>query len=328
MLRIGLNPYGIAYSVGLHGKGTPRANPRPLGLDGYVALAEEIGAAVLELPTVLLAALDEGGLVRLRERLAERGVTPVLSQGPPTRGFSDSLRCAAALGADVVRMSLTSVLCGDRAAPDCQWCDAVSEVRSTLASAARQAAGQGTSLAIENHQDFTSGELVDLCVASGPNVGVCLDVGNALAVGEDPVEFARTVASHVRHVHLKDYRAQWAEDGYRLVRCAVGDGAIPFVEVLDVLTAARPDMTAVIECGALAARHVRLLSPAWWEGYPDRSAAQLAAGLAAARVRRLPEDAEWRTPWEEGAAPEAIVRYEMDMLHRSITNLKQMRLML
>ncbi len=30
-----------------------------------------------------------------------------------------------------------------------------------------------------------------------------------------------------RHVHLKDYRVQFTDEGYRLVRCAIGDGAVP-----------------------------------------------------------------------------------------------------
>ena len=37
-----------------------------------------------------------------------------------------------------------------------------------------------------------------------------------------------TIAPHVRYLHLKDYRVQFTDEGYRLVRCAIGDGAVPF----------------------------------------------------------------------------------------------------
>ena len=42
-LRTGLNPYGLTYHLGLQGMGTPRANPQPAGLEGFIALATEIG---------------------------------------------------------------------------------------------------------------------------------------------------------------------------------------------------------------------------------------------------------------------------------------------
>lgn len=327
MLRVGLNPYGISYSVGLQGQGTPRANPRPLGLAGYLDLAEEIGARTVELPTKLLEPLDEAAFGRLRERLRAREMAVVLSQGSPTDGVDASLAHAPALGASVIRMSLTRVLCGDRAAPDCRWIDVVVAVKKALKEAASRAAGHGLALAIENHQDFTSAELLELCAQSGDNVGITLDTGNALAVGEDPLHFAETVAPRVRHVHLKDYRAQWTDEGYRLVRCAIGDGAVRFAELAQILSRSREDLTACIEPGALSARPIRLLTPGWWEGYPDHSARALAAGLAAARVRRLGEDEEWRTPWEREEGPQEIVRYEMDMLHRSVSNLKNLGLM-
>jgi sugar phosphate isomerase/epimerase len=324
MLQTGLNPFGIAYTVGLQGKNTARANPNGIGLAGFVNVAEEIGARTIEIPVALLEPLDEAALSRLDERLRARGIKVVLSH--PLQLDSAGIRCAQALKAKVFRMCLTSVLCGDRAEKGSLWPEMVENARTTLKDSALLAAAHQLTLAIENHQDLTSAELVEISEAAGPNVGVCLDIGNALAVGEDPRDFARTVAPRVRHVHLKDYRAQWTDEGYRLVRCAIGDGAVPFIEVAQILAERHETLTASIEVGALAARHIRLLTPHWWEGYPDRSARALAAGLAAARVRRLGEDDAWQTPWEAEADGAEIVRYETDMLHKSVANLKQMGL--
>ena len=44
MLDVGLNPYGLTYYLGLQGRGTPRANPDGRGLEGFIELAEELGA--------------------------------------------------------------------------------------------------------------------------------------------------------------------------------------------------------------------------------------------------------------------------------------------
>lgn len=339
MIPIGLNPFGLAYSLGLQGRGTPRVNPSPLSLFEYLAFAEEIGAsAVIELPVVLLAEAEAQGLLPdVCDWLQERNAIAVIA-GPgglahgTGAGMGDALRFAAAVKARVVRVTLTRVLQGDRAEPIHGWHDLYAQGRIKLAEAGAEAAKQGVLVAVENHQDVTSTELMELCDESGENVGVCLDTGNALAVGEDPVDFARIVAPRVHHVHIKDYTPQWTDNGYRLVRCAAGDGAIPFGEIFQVLTQGRPanpqsQLTAAIECGALEARLIRCLSPEWWQGYPARHPEIIEKGRQAARLRCLLEDAPYQTPWESGAEGSVIKAYEMEMARRSADNLRALGLL-
>ncbi len=184
-----------------------------------------------------------------------------------------------------------------------------------------RAADAGLMLGIEDHQDLCSEELVAIAEEAGDNVGIVLDTGNPFAVGEDPVAFARRVASRVCHVHLKDYLAQFTDEGFRLVRCAVGDGCVPIEDMIAVLA---PDLTASIEPGALDARHIRLFVPSWWDGYPPREASELATALGRLRQRGLDDTADCRTPWEHHAAPEAIVAYELAQMWRSVDNLRAM----
>ena len=77
----------------------------------------------------------------------------------------------------------------------------------------------------------------------------------------------------------------------------------------------------MLEPGALEARHVRFSRPEWWRFYPPKPAPALAACLAAARVNRLADDADHRTPWERGE-DEAIASYELDMIRRSAANMR------
>jgi sugar phosphate isomerase/epimerase len=327
VLAVGLNPYGLTYTLGLQGAGTPRANPEGSGLDGFIAIAGELGARTLEIFEPWLAAMDAGELAALKRRLASLGMTPVVSTGLPTGPVERAIGEAVALGATVVRLGLTPVLCGDRNAWGPKWPELVAGVRRALREHGPKAAAAGVWLAIENHQDFRSEELVAFCEEAGGGVGICFDTGNTFPVGEAPLPFTRRIAPHVRHVHLKDYNAQWTDEGYRLVRCAIGDGAVPLREMMAILAAHHDRLSAVLEPGALEARHVRLLTPDWWTGYPPMSAAELAACLAAARVRRLADDADYRTPWERQEGGETLIRYELDMIRRSAGNMKALGLM-
>jgi len=325
MFRIGLNPYGVAYTVGLQAAGTGRSNPRGIGLDGFVALAREIGARCIELDWRWLMPLTDTNLDRLRGDL--EGMTPICScwlSQEPDETLAEPIRCATATGAALVRLHLTPVLEGARASWGPRWGEMVDHARATLRRESAKAADVGVALAVEDHQDLGSEELVAIAEEAGTHVGVVLDTGNPFAVGEDPVAFAKRAAHVIRHVHLKDYRAQFTEHGYRLVRCAVGDGCVPFEEIAAALAPHGSSLTASIELGALDARHIRVFDAAWWTGYPPRDARELATALGRLQRRRIDTGDDHRTPWEVNAPPQAIVDYEMNQLHRSVYNLRAM----
>ena len=325
MFRVGLNPYGLAYTVGLQGAGTVRANPQGIGLEGFVGLAREIGASCIELDWRWLTPLSDANLDRLRGDL--EGLTTVCScwldqQSGET--LAEPMRCATAVGAAIVRLHLTPVLEGARAGWGARWGEMVDHARATLRRESPKAADAGLVLAIENHQDFGSEELLAIAEESGENVGVVLDTGNPFAVAEDPVEFTRRAAHRIRHVHLKDYRAQFTDEGYRLVRCAFGDGCVPFPEIAAALAPQGSSITASIELAALDARHIRLFEAEWWTGYPPREARELATALGRLRRNGIDRNADCRTPWERLAPASAIVVYEMGQLRRSVEKLRSM----
>ncbi len=320
----GLNPYGLTYYLGLQAKGGPRANPRGVGLVGFIGVARELDARAIELFDPWLRELSDGELAALGERLRALGMVPIVSSGMMMGPFESALRSARALDAKVIRFGLTTVLCGDRHALGAGWGELVAKVGAALTEYGPRAADEGRVLAIENHQDFGSDELVAFCEASR-GVGITLDMGNTFPVGEAPLAFTERVAPHVRHVHLKDYRVQFTDEGYRLVRCAIGDGAVPIAEMLDILSAHHDGLAAVLEPGALEARHVRWLNPQWWNFYAPKQASAFAACLAAARKNRLPDDADCRTPWEKGEDG-ALVDYELAMIRRSAANMRELGL--
>ncbi|MBP7000884.1 sugar phosphate isomerase/epimerase [Amaricoccus sp.] len=319
-MRVGLNPYGLTWTLGLQGRGTPRANPEGAGLEGFLAIARELGAKVVEIFDPWLQEMSDDAIRRLRDRLAELDMVPVASAGLDMMGpMEAAFRSARLLDAKVIRLGLSPVLCGDRAAhPD--WPGLLQTITAALAEWGPRAADEGRKLGIENHQDFGSAELVGFCAAQ-PGVGITFDMGNTFPVAEAPLDFARAIAPHVVHLHLKDYRVQLSPEGFRLVRCAIGDGCVPHAEMIRLIHAAGATPDAVLEPAALEARHVRLLTPGWWRGYPAKDARGLAACLAAAQVNRLHEDDDVLTPWERGEDA-ALGAYEMAMIRRSAENMR------
>ena len=324
MLQIGLNPYGLAYTVGLQGRGTPRANPQPIGLDGFIRIAREIGARCIELDWRWLFAMDDDEVRALGERLSD--LPRVISywvQHEPDETLERAIHCASGVGARILRMHLTPVLEGNRSALGSRWPTMIQHARDVVIRDAPRAADAGLTVAIENHQDLASDELLALAEQAGPNVGITLDTGNPFSVGEDPIGFVERAGRRIRHLHLKDYVSQFTPEGYRLIRCATGSGCVPFSEILTTLPAS-DGMTASIEIAALDARHIRVFTPEWWEGYPARPSSELARALQRLKQARLDDNADYRTPWEKEEPPEAIAAYERAQLDESVANLRKL----
>ena len=328
IFRLGLNPYGLTYTLGLQSVGTARANRTPAGFDGFFALASRVGAQTLEVDWRWFTATADDDLARVADRAEAAGMTVIYStwlRHESGETLDEARRVARGLRAALIRMHLAPVLEGARAALGGRWPALVAHARTVLVREAARCGEAGLRIGIENHQDFGSEELLDLADEAGSNVGLVLDTGNPFAVGEDPVAFTNRIAHRLFHVHLKDYRAQFTDEGYRLVRCAIGDGCVPFEEMATVIAARTPGLpiTASLEPAALDARHVRLFTAGWWQGYPPRRASELATALGRLRRRRYDDDADGRTPWERHAPHDELLAYEADHLSRSVAFVKR-----
>src|SRR5690606_8959241 len=155
------------------------------------------------------------------------------------------------IGAGTVRTVIGGAkIGGDRRPLTGRWQEFINDVRDKLARATESAEAANVNLAVENHQDLASEELLWLCESIGSDrFGITLDTGNPLATAEEPIDFFRRVVPHVKNVHLKDYWTWHTEEGYRLVRCPMGQGLTDFPALLEILAESAPEATLVIELG-------------------------------------------------------------------------------
>jgi len=318
--RVGLSAYGTTYEMGLHPKaGRPRIGARALM---ERALAEGLEGA--EIPEALLEGEDLEALGRFAR---ERGLyVNVASGGYDPEKLGRALERAARIGAGTVRTVVGGArIGGDRRPLAGRWKAFMNEVLDGLGKAAALAEKAGANLAVENHQDLASEDLLWLCETIGSErFGITLDAGNPLATAEEPLEFFRRVAPHLKNVHLKDYWIYLSEEGYRLVRCPIGQGVIDFPALFETLAEPCPGVTMSIEVGALEARHIRVLADDFWPDYPPRPAAQLARVLRFVLANAKPPG-DWRTPYEREESAEAIVAYESRQLAASIAYVHSLR---
>lgn len=319
-LNVGLSVSGTTYSMGLRKDADrPRITAREL-----MDYAHGLGLPGVELPSPFFEGED---VEALGQYAADKGQFVVVDTGGfDPEALARVIELARRVGAGTVRTVIGGAkIGGDRRPLAGRWQAFVEDVRDKLRLATESAEKAGVNLAVENHQDLASEELLWLCESIGSDrFGITLDTGNPLATAEEPIDFFRRVAPHVKNVHLKDYWVWHSEEGYRLVRCALGHGLTDFPALLDILAKACPNATKVIELGALEARNIRVLADDFWPEYPPRTAAQLAEALRVVHANARPAG-DWRTPLERGESPDAIAAYEERQLIQSVAYVNGLR---
>ena len=227
----------------------------------FVDRAIELGADGVSLETCFLPCFDSDFMQLLKERLDRHSLDRVLAWGHPdgleggrnSEALQDLIRhigIAKSLGATVMRIVGSSLRF--RHEPVGPQIERLSQL---LQQAVRVAENQKVILAIENHIDFTAGEILTLIQRVGSKyLGVNFDTGNALRLFEDPVTEAQLLAPHIHATHIKDVSPrrggspkEW--NFWESVPC--GQGVVDIGGVMKVLTAHDYQGTLCVEVDCL-----------------------------------------------------------------------------
>jgi sugar phosphate isomerase/epimerase len=124
----------------------------------------------------------------------------------------------------------------DRFRSDVDWDDQLHAMEKFLSSLAPLLREQGCRIDVENHGEITTGELVRLVEAAGPEtVGITFNSGDTVLNSEDPLAAARRVAPYTHLVHAKDCVLYPDENGLVRQVKSCGEGMIDWESLLPIL---------------------------------------------------------------------------------------------
>jgi sugar phosphate isomerase/epimerase len=280
-----------------------------------------LGSGGVQLP---IGVRDEGYADTLRALADEAGMivegssrTPDPDDPADLGRFEAELRTASRAGVSVVR----TVMLGGRRYETFDSSAQFDLFRDRSARSLRQAepllAKFGIMLAVENHKDFRSEEQLDLIRGIGSDrIGVCVDLGNNLALLEDPAETVRALAPMAMTCHVKDMAVAETSDGFLLSEVPLGRGLLDLPSLISTLRAARPECRFMLEMITRDPLRIPCLTEEYWSTLADLPGRDLARSLAL--VRRsdrgepLPGVVEGHSNEEQIVEEERNVRASLD----------------
>ena len=190
--------------------------------------------------------------------------------------FTQELKTAAAVGANVAR---TVAFPGRRY----ERFQSMDDYRAheklaweQLSRALPICQSTGVALALENHKDQRIEERVGLLKKFDSEwLGACVDTGNSIALLEDPLETAQTLAPFAKSVHLKDQAVQLSRDGFLLGDIPLGQGSVDLRSIVRVLKEKVPDLQFCLELITRPPLLVPCLDSSYWHTLRDIPAHQL-----------------------------------------------------
>jgi len=324
--KIALSTSAFGYTMGSTGKNTDRKNSKPWTLEKFVDFTRECGLGGIEAPLArFVPDLNIGRLKKLKDQLASANLFFLMDVEIALD--ADQIRAmipwAKEFGSGIIRIKSSNILGCSRQKLSQPWIEHVKNCIRILKSLAPELRQEGLKVAIENHQDLDSNDLKQIITEVGVDVvGVNLDIGNAFSVCEDPMVFAQKLGPSIINIHLKDYKIFKSEDGFRLVRCSLGEGEVDFKSILPWLAKSAPDAKMVIELGALEARNVAWLASGFWSEIQSRTQSELVTFFQQLENKiSHPTGSSWQTPWERGEFGEDIINYEIAELKASLNYL-------
>lgn len=252
----------------------------------FLNFCRERGAAGVQLP---LGSLSADKARELRAAAEKDGLYVEGSVRPPkdkadVERFDKEIAVSRACGATVVR---TVMLGGRRYETFRAAREYAAFAEQSLASlrlAEPVVVRHKVTLAVENHKDYRTDELIGVMKAiSSEHVGVCVDTGNSIALLERPTDTAERLAQWVASCHLKDMGVESSADGFLLAEVPLGDGFLDLAGIVGALRKARSGLRLSLEMITRDPLRIPCLTDDYWATLDRVPGQDLARVLALVR---------------------------------------------
>lgn len=213
-----------------------RKPAKSMTLEGFVQRAKDLDVGGVSLESCFFPRFDAEYLKDVKQLLDDLQLDRVYAWGHPDgleggtnrdayREMIGSFEHARKIGAEVMRVVGSSLMFRNEPhGPQ------IERLTAMFRDAAKIAEDYGIKMAVENHIDFNSDEMVQLLDAvDSPYLGINFDTGNFLRLLDDPIQGMEKLASRVYATHIKDLKVQRgvpATEWYFFSCTPVGEGVV------------------------------------------------------------------------------------------------------
>ena len=312
-LGIGMHSYGFHWKAG-----KDRA-PGAKFSDAleFLRYAKELGAGGVQ---VTMGAKDSAYAAKVRSFAKSAGLyfeaqATLPRQDSDVASFETDVRLAKEAGAEVMRTALLS----GRRYETFDSAEAFRKFREqslrSLALAEPILKRHRLRLAVENHKDWLVPEFIQfLRQMSSEWIGVCVDMGNNVALLEEPLAVVEALAPFAFSTHIKDMAVQESADGFLLSEVPLGEGFLDLPKMIAALVAANPGIQFNLEMITRDPLRIPCLTEKYWATMADGKAERLAAmlGLVRKHASKTP------LPQTTGLSNEAQLALEDGNVRKSV----------
>lgn len=290
---------------------------RPHDTYEFLEYCHSLGAGGIQ---AALTSLEPEYVKKLRARAEQLGmyveVMAALPKQDDTSKFEQTVRAAKDAGALCIRSAALGGRRYENFSDLPAWQAFVAQSRKSIDRAFVVAERERMPLALENHKDWTAGELAAIVKdKSSEYLGVCLDTGNNIALLDNPTDVIEALAPYALCTHFKDMAVEPYADGFLLSEVPLGEGIINLKGAAVAVHRARPKTRFTLEMITRNPLKVPCLTDKYWATFPERNGRYLADTL------RLVRDATVRLqhlPTVDHESPEGLLQLEQENIQQCL----------
>lgn len=240
--RIGIGSFAFRYAIGTD---SFRA-PDPMTVSTFLRAAHHLDYDGVQLCENLhFADLDRPALEAIRLEADRLGLfVEVGMRGLTEENLHRHLHIAETLRAKVLRIVVGEKSPHPATDPDQLTRQATDLLRSVM----RHCADQGLTIGLENHFDLPADRLLEIVDrVDNRHLGLIFDTTNSLGFIDKPADTLQTMGPRLLSAHLKDFRFEKDDTGFRMRGVRLGEGWLNARDMLTAILAWNPQASFILE---------------------------------------------------------------------------------